>query len=150
MDIGMDFGMDIESGHLGSLGTQGTGWFLGYGDWVGESAGRGSRLRHMPRELRSHTLCMKWMDHAAGDPRGVGKPLSEGRTLSILVGMPGRFRLQFSRHPDFPPHRTVEHVLERTGDFSIWGEGIHHRYAVDADCTILTLRWIPEPGLPRD
>lgn len=136
--------MDIEFGHLGDLDTQGTGWFLGYGDWVRKSAGDGGRLRYMPRELRSHTLTVKWMDHAAGDPRGSDKPVSEGRTMSILVGMPGRFRLQFSRHAHFPQDDTVEHVLASTGHFSIWGEGIYHRYAVDADCTILTLRWIPE------
>lgn len=140
--------MDIEFGHLGSLDTRGTGWFLGYSEWVRDVAGGGSPLRYMPRELRSHTLTMKWMEHVAGDPGGVGKPVSEGRTISILVGMPGRFRLQFSRHADFPRHDTVEHVLEKTGHFSVWGEGIHHRYAVDADCTILTLRWIPEPSPP--
>ncbi|WP_194723415.1 hypothetical protein [Noviherbaspirillum malthae] len=138
--------MDIEFGHLGDLDTQGTGWFIGYSDWVRSDAGAIGNLRYMPKEQRSHALTMKWMDHAKGDPRGGGKPLSEGRTLSILVGKPGRFRLQFSRHADFPPEDTVEHVLERNGDFSLWGEGIHHRYAVDADCTILTLRWVPEPA----
>lgn len=140
--------MDIEFGHLGSLDTQGTGWFLGHSDWTRESGGQGDPLRYMPMELHSHTLTMKWMDHVAGDPRGKGKPVSEGRTLSILVGTPGRFRLQFSRHAHFPEQATVEHVLESVGHFSIWGAGIHHRYEVDADCTILTLRWIPEPVPP--
>ncbi|WP_151637609.1 hypothetical protein [Noviherbaspirillum aerium] len=140
--------MDIEFGHLDGIDTQGTGWFLGFSDWVRDSSNEAGGLRYMPSDRRSHTLAMKWMRHAAGDPRGSGKPVSEGRTISILVGMPGRFRLQFSEYPDFPEESIAEYLLETNGHFCLWGEGIHHRYTVEEGCTILTLRWIPEQPSP--
>lgn len=133
--------MDIEFNDAGRLDTQGTGWFIGYGDWIHESS---PLLRYMPPRLRAQTLSMKWMQHRKGDPDGGDKPPSEGRTVSLLVSEHGRFRLQFSNQPDFPKHATIEHVLEKHGHFSAWGEGIYHRWFVDEDCTLLTLRWIPE------
>jgi hypothetical protein len=133
--------MDIEFNDAGLLDTQGSGWFIGYGDWVREAS---PLLRYMPQQGRAQTLCMKWMPHRKGDPHGLDKPRSEGRTISILVSEQGRFRLQFSMRPDFPADATVEHVLEKHGQFSVWGEGIHHRWFVEEDCTLLTLRWIPE------
>jgi len=135
--------LQIETGNAGKLDTQGTGWFLGFSEWTrsGESGDGG--LRHVPADACSRGLCMKWMAHRAGDPRGVDKPISEGRTISILVGS-GRFRIAFSDSPEFPPEATREHLLCETGDFVAWGEGVYHRYAVDADCTVLTLRWSPD------
>ncbi|TFW09641.1 hypothetical protein E4K72_05010 [Oxalobacteraceae bacterium OM1] len=135
--------MDIEFGDAAQLDTRGTGWFVGYSDWVRDAS---PTLRYMPHRTRAQTLCMKWMQHETGDPNGTGKPRSEGRTMSILVSERGRFRLQFSRHEHFPPGDTVEHVLERHGHFCAWGEGIFHRWYADEACTLLTLRWIPESG----
>jgi hypothetical protein len=136
--------VDIEFNDAGLLDTQGTGWFLGYSDWVKPSATGMTALRHMPKDLRSHTLCMKWMHHRKGDPLGTDKPRSEGRAMSIMVSAHGHFRLQFSEDPQFPPAATVEHVMRGHGQFSVWGAGIYHRWYVDEDCTILTLRWTPE------
>jgi hypothetical protein len=98
----------------------------------------------MPKDLRAHTLTMKWMFHPKGDLLGAMKPKSEGRTISIMVSERGRFRLQFSGHAHFPGADLVEHVLDRHGQFCAWGADIHHRWFVDEDCTILTLRWIPD------
>jgi hypothetical protein len=134
--------MDVEFGNAGELDTHGTGWFVGFGDWL-HAAGAGT-LRHVPRDSRQHGLCVKWMQHPAGDDRGMDKPISEGRTLSILVSDGGRFRLQFSAHEGFASDRTVERVLQRHGDFALWGPGLHHRYFVGADSVILTLRWTPD------
>ncbi len=86
---------------------------------------------------------MKWMHHPAGDPRGTAKPPSEGRTLSVLVSERGRFRLQFCAREDYTGD-VVEHVLARHGDFSAWGAGLYHRWVVDEEATILTLRWVPQ------
>jgi hypothetical protein len=135
--------LDIEFNDANMLDTQGSGWFVGFSDWLCGSVPGEPALRHMPQDAQAHGLCMKWMTHRKGDPRGLDKPCSEGRTLSILVSEQGRFRLQFSPDPQFPPHDTVEHVLQRHGQFSVWGAGIYHRWFVDEDCTLLTLRWIP-------
>jgi hypothetical protein len=133
--------MDAEFGNAGDTDTRGTGWFVGFSDWVRESAS--SDLRHVPGGSLLEGLSVKWMHHPAGDGRGLDKPVSQGRTLSILVSPAGRFRIQLSRHPDFPAGAIVEHVLQRHGDFSVWGAGIHHRWFVDADSIVLTIRWAP-------
>jgi hypothetical protein len=135
--------LDIEFNDASTLDTHGTGWFLGYSDWTRPKAHGQPELRYMPKDLRSHTLAMKWMFHPQGDLLGTDKPKSEGRTLSIMVSESGRFRLQFSSHAHFPAGDVVEHVLSRHGQFSAWGADIYHRWFVDEDCTILTLRWIP-------
>ncbi|HEY2155542.1 MAG TPA: hypothetical protein VGH33_07925 [Isosphaeraceae bacterium] len=135
--------MKIEFGNASELDTRGTGWFVGFGTWTKDGQ---LDLRHVPEAARSRGLCLKWMDHRAGDPRGVGKPPSEGRTLSILASDSGRFRLEFSDDPNFLEGRTVCHTLARPGDFVAWGKGLHHSWFVDDDCTVVTLRWIPEPS----
>jgi hypothetical protein len=135
--------VDIEFNDVSGIDTNGTGWVLGFGEWL-NTGDAGQALRYMPRDARSHSLCMKWMHHRKGDPLGTGKPVSEGRTMSILVSEAGRFRVQFSDDPHFSEDTLVEHVLQRHGQFSAWGAGLYHRWFVDEDCTILTLRWIPD------
>jgi hypothetical protein len=136
--------MDVEFGNAGEIFTDETGWFVGFSEWAKTGSAERSELRFMPKEQRSHTLCVKWMFHPACDGRGEAKPPSEGRTLSILVSEGGRFRIEFSERSDFPPEETIGFRLERHGDFFVWGERLHHRWFVDADCTLLTIRWIPE------
>ena len=135
--------MDIEFGDANAVDTQGTGWFVGFGPWTRVAGEGGRSLRHIPEDRPSTGVCMKWMRHPAGDPRGAGKPVSVGRTVSILVSEGGRFRLELSEAADFPEAATERVTLERAGQFCAWGPGLHHRYAVDRDCTILTLRWVP-------
>ena len=132
--------LDVEFGNAGELDTNGTGWFVGFSEWA-----KAGPLRYMPKDQSSHTLCMKWMDHPTGDPRGAAKPPSEGRSLSIFVSERGRFRIQFSPNADFSAGQTQEFILARHGDFVAWGERVHHRWLIDEACTILTLRWVPEP-----
>ncbi|MCS5693257.1 hypothetical protein NZK33_14875 [Cyanobium sp. FGCU-6] len=137
--------MEIEVGNASAVDTSGSGWFIGYGDWT-RSADRGlGDLRVLPRDALARALQVKWMVHPAHDPRGTGKPLSEGRTISLLVSEGGRFRLEFSTDPSFSVPGLVRHTLDRHGDFVIWGPGLHHRWFVDEACTILTLRWTPVP-----
>lgn len=139
--------MEIESGNVLDLDTRGTGWFVGFGEWTRDGP---IGLRYMPEATRSRGLCLKWMDHPAGDPRGTAKPPSVGRTLSILASESGRFRLEFSDDPAFPEGRTAAYVLEKRGDFVAWGGGLRHRWSVDKDCTIVTLRWVPETPLDEE
>lgn len=135
--------MDIEFGNAGALNTNGTGWFIGFSDWAKANVAGVTDLRFVAKNSLAHTIHMKWMVHPVNDPRGIAKPPSDGRTISILVSEAGKFRLEFSAHSNFPVGQVVQHTLQAHGDFVIWGENIYHRWLVDETCTILTLRWIP-------
>ncbi len=135
--------LPLEFGNAGAVDTEGTGWFVGFSDWSKLSP---HDLRHMPAGQSSTGLCVKWLAHAAGDPDGQEKPISTGRTISILVSARGEFRLDFSSDPAFPVGGTVTHSLRREGDYAIWGPGIYHRaFGVEAS-TILSIRWEPSQG----
>ena len=135
--------MEIESGNASDVETRGTGWFVGYGDWTRDG---GFDLRHVPEGMASRGLCLKWVDHPAGDPRGLAKPPSTGRTVSILderlgavpPGVPPTTR-------DSPAGGQSSMSSRGRGDFVAWGGGLHHRWFVDEDCTVVTLRWVPDP-----
>ena len=84
-------------------------------------------------------LAVKWFQHdPADDPRwGEGKPLSSGRTLSLLTGA-GAFELRFRRGAG-----SCLLLLDQPGDFALWGEGLEHSWRVLRPSTLLTLRWSP-------
>lgn len=130
--------MDIDTGNAYAVDTQGTGWFVGFSDWTqGSTAG----LRHVPQSEPVAGLCMKWFDHAPSQ-EGHGKPISEGRTISILVTDGGEFEIDFCEAQDFSGElRTVR--LVRPGDFAAWGAGLFHRWRCVRRATIATLRWGP-------
>lgn len=129
----------VEFGNAGDLDTGGTGWFVGFSDWTRKPPGH---LRHVPTDELAAGLCVKWFSHPAGNPNGEAKPLSEGRTMSILVSPDSEFRIEFSMTADFAqPQHILTHTLRRHGDFVIWGPGLFHRaFGVRPAC-ILTLRW---------
>ena len=132
--------MHIDFGNVSMVDTQGTGWIVGFSEWVKTG---GANLRYMPQHALAQTLCIKWFHHPQGDPHGSGKPLSEGRSISFLVSAQGRFRLEFSEQADFPAGHTVTHVLATHGDFVMWGEGVYHRWFAEEASSILTVRWVP-------
>ena len=139
----LDSRMDIETGNAGEVFTAGTGWFIGYSDWTRFEP---TNLRHVPQDAGLRALALKWMFHPRGDTRGwtPPKPLSVGRSMNVMVSSEGGLRLHFSQFPDFPPDHTVEKSLGRQGDFCAWGAGLYHRAFFDHDCTVITLRWVPE------
>src|SRR5438132_274012 len=96
----------------------------------------------MAKNALAHTIGIKWMEHAKGDPKGIDKPESDGCTLSILVSQADKFRLEFASDKKCE-HVVRSAVLEKYGDFVIWGGGTHHQWFVDEDSTILTVRWVP-------
>ena len=138
--------LPVEFGNAETTGTNGTGWFIGFSEWAKNGP---SELRYMPQEQGSHGLCMKWFAHPAGHPNGEDKPLSTGRTVSILVSAKSHFELEFSRTPTFDPESTVSHSLRRVGDFVIWGPGVYHRAFGREAATIATLRWEPSVTNPQ-
>ena len=93
-------------------------------------------------------LAVKWFEHHPDDDPawGENKPLSSGRTLSLLTG-PGGFELRFRRGEG---HCRL--LLEDPGDFAIWGEGLEHSWRALQPSTVLTIRWSPalERRRPRD
>lgn len=132
--------LDVEFGNAGALDTNGTGWFIGFSDWARSG---GTNLRHMPFDARASGLCVKWYAHPAGHPAGDPKPISEGRTVSMLVGAPSAFRIEFAPTDAFAAGETLAHTLREPGDFVIWGEGLFHRAFGLQPATILTIRWVP-------
>jgi hypothetical protein len=124
----------VEWGNAGQVETGGTHWIVGFSDAL-----RASPLRFNPRDQAASEVCVKWRTHPAGDTEGKNKPLSTGRTLSVLVNEGGRFVLRFRRAGG--ASTTV--VLDTPGDFAVWGEGISHEWEVSAPATVMTVRWKP-------
>jgi hypothetical protein len=130
--------VDVAFGNAHDAMTCGTGWMVGFGDWT-------SGLLRVPEDQLLSGLCVKWFDHPAGDDSGLGKPVSSGRTLSLLVSEASAFRIECSESADFAPGATRSVLLERHGDFAAWGPGLFHRWHCLAPATILTIRWLPHP-----
>jgi hypothetical protein len=130
--------MDLITGNAYDMDTRGTGWFIGFSDWTRHGAGE---LLHVPPAQPVEGLCVKWFDHPAGHDSGDAKPLSEGRTVSILVSPEARFCIDFCGGPDFAPARTRSVLLQRPGDFAAWGAGLYHRWRALDRATVMTLRW---------
>ncbi|MFN9659472.1 MAG: hypothetical protein ACK6BC_03705, partial [Cyanobacteriota bacterium] len=82
-------------------------------------------------------LALKWFAHSPADPPqwGESKPLSTGRTLSLLAGK-GAFALWFWRGD-----QEARVLLEEPGDFTLWGAGLGHRWRVIQPSLLMTLRW---------
>ena len=98
------------------------GWFLGH---------------FMPGEdnpLRNADVEVKWFTHARGETRPEWSPANAVRTLNILIR--GRFVLLFPDH---------EVLLEKEGDFVLFGPGIAHSFRSEEQSLVLTVRW---PSIP--
>lgn len=131
--------MQLDIGNAHEVKTQGTGWFIGFSPWtMGSHAG----LRHVPAGQPLTGLCVKFFDHPSGHDSGSDKPVSEGRTMSMLVSSGARFEIVFSLSPDFSGEvRQV--LLQKEGDYVAWGAGLYHRWRCETRSTILTVRWSP-------
>jgi hypothetical protein len=133
--------MEIDTGNAYDVDTQGTGWFVGFSPWTLTSEGG---LRHVPQDQPVNGLCIKWFDHVTGHDSGNTKPVSEGRTVSLLVNAQAEFHIDFSLSPDFEPGTVRTVVLRRAGDYAAWGAGLFHRWRCIERSTIATVRWTPE------
>jgi hypothetical protein len=98
---------------------------------------RGWLLGHFiaPGDVRSTPdLEVKWGTHLAGQHRSGWTSDEQRTTLVILVA--GRFRIDLSVGPV---------LLERQGDYAIWGPGINHTWHAETDSVVITVRW---PSVP--
>lgn len=135
--------MDIEFGNLDNLDTNGTGWFIGFSDWTKSESANDTNLRFNPYGQEFSNLSVKWMHHKVGETKGLNKPLSYGRTITMLMSATGGFRIEFSERPGFKEADTQSCLLANRGDFVIWGENLYHQAFVESDSTTLTIRWEP-------
>ena len=98
------------------------GWLLGHFITPGDN-------------LRStEALEVKWGTHPAGQRRS-GWTADEQRTTLVLL-VTGRFRVDLS---------LGSVVLERQGDYAVWGPGVDHTWNAEIDSVVVTVRW---PSLP--
>lgn len=110
------------SGNAAAASQDTRGWFLGH---------------FMPGAdnlLRSSDLELKWYTHAKGETRADWAPATPVRTLNILIR--GRFALVF---PD------QEVLLEKEGDFVVFGPGVPHSFRSVEESLVLTVRWPSGP-----
>lgn len=116
-----------------------TNWLVG--DHPAIPADSLRHLRHGELGDRLQDLAVKWFEHQPGDDPGWGenKPLSRGRTLSLLAGS-GAFALWFRRGS-----RHCRLLLDQPGDFALWGEGLEHGWRALQPSAVLTVRWAHDP-----
>jgi hypothetical protein len=120
----------VYVGRAGEDGARNQGWLLGYFVPPGEL-------------LHSDDVEVKWGVHPAGDRRAAWA--TDERRTALLVLIRGAFNIELR-------DRTV--VLREPGDYVVWGPGEDHSWrALEADTTVLTVRWPSLPGwrlLPGD
>ena len=110
------------TGNAAAASNNTRGWFLGH---------------FIPGEdnlLHNADLEVKWFTHAKGETRPEWSPANGVRTLNILIR--GRFVLLFPEH---------EVLLEKEGDFVLFGPGIAHSFRSENESLVLTVRW---PSIP--
>lgn len=120
----------VYVGRAGEDAARNQGWLLGH---------------FVPADELLHTddVEVKWGVHPAGDRRAAWA--TDERRTALLVLIRGAFNIELR-------DRTV--VLREPGDYVVWGPGEDHSWrALEADTTVLTVRWPSLPGWrlsPRD
>jgi hypothetical protein len=122
-----------------------TNWIVGQGASIPSGS-----LRFLHHSWGEHDHCgdlltnlaVKWFVHAPDDDPAWGrsKPTSTGRTLSLLADE-GEFEYSFAGGGS-----AFCLILDRPGDFAIWGPGLDHARKPLKRSTILTVRWQPLPS----
>jgi hypothetical protein len=79
---------------------------------------------------KTDALEIKWGVHPAGQQRADWNTDEPRTTLLLMIR--GRFRLDLSVG-------TV--LLEREGDYVLWGPGIGHSWQAEEDSVVVTIRW---------
>ncbi len=122
-------GMDDSSVYVGNAGVDAPldrGWIMGH---FKEPGG--------PRH--SAEVEIKWGIHPPGDER-LEWVRGEART-ALLVLISGRFRVEL-------PGRSV--LLEKQGDYVVWGKGVDHSWVAEEASVVLTVRWPSVAGYRVD
>ncbi|MBF9073740.1 cupin domain-containing protein [Streptacidiphilus fuscans] len=112
----------VYVGNAGADAALDRGWILGHFKEPGD-----------PRH--SEDVEIKWGVHPPGDKR-LEWVEGEHRT-ALLVLISGRFRMEFR-------DRSV--VLERQGEYVVWGHGVDHSWVAEEESIVMTVRWPSVPG----
>jgi len=79
---------------------------------------------------RSADVEIKWGVHARGEERAAWQG-EEFRTTVLLL-VKGRFRINLS---------VESFLLEKEGDYAMWGPGVGHSWHAEEDSVVITVRW---------
>ncbi|WP_280897004.1 MULTISPECIES: signal peptidase I [unclassified Streptomyces] len=107
----------IYVGNAGHDAPLDQGWILGH--FKDESDPR-----------HTEAVEVKWGIHPRGEERAEWVRGEERTALLVLIS--GRFRVEF-------PGRNV--VLEKQGDYVVWGRGVDHSWCAEEESVLLTVRW---------
>lgn len=99
----------------------------GHGWWIGHFI-KDQSLRH------SVDIEAKWAVHEAGKRHGNFAANTVASSMAVLVT--GRHRMEF---------QNSYVVLEKPGDYVVWGPGVLHSWTALEDSTILCIRWPSKP-----
>jgi hypothetical protein len=109
---------------------------LGNTDFFSESPSRGwfvgSFLDPEAGLRESSDLEVKWCRHAEGEKRPT---LSTLGATSIAILVQGAFQFKF---PGEEPDRVV---LQKQGDYVLYGRGVTHSWTALTDSIVITIRW---------
>ncbi|TNC19412.1 signal peptidase I [Amycolatopsis alkalitolerans] len=116
-------GANWYSGNANDDGSKNRGWLLGH--FIDPAA-----------DVRStKDVEVKWGIHSAGDKRAQWTQDDERTTLLLLVD--GKFRIDLTEGSV---------VMNRQGDYVMWGPGIDHSWEAVEASTVITVRWPSATG----
>jgi hypothetical protein len=107
------------SGNAAEDGLESRGWLLGH--FIDPDKG-GVRS--------SKDVEVKWAIHPEGEKRLEWTAHDQRTTLALLVE--GNFRIDLAEGSV---------ILERQGDYAIWGPGIDHSWEALSPSVVVTVRW---------
>ncbi|WP_427924681.1 signal peptidase I [Streptomyces sp. cg40] len=108
---------NIYVGNAGKDAPLDSGWLLGH-------------FKDADDPRHTAAVEVKWGIHPQGDERLEWVRGDERTALLVLVG--GRFRVEF-------PERSV--LLEKQGDYVVWGPGVDHSWFAEEESVLVTVRW---------
>ncbi|MEV0907001.1 signal peptidase I [Streptomyces hokutonensis] len=108
---------NIYVGNAGKDAPLDSGWLLGH-------------FKDADDPRHTDAVEVKWGIHPQGDERLEWVRGDERTALLVLVS--GRFRVEF-------PERSV--LLEKQGDYVVWGPGVDHSWFAEEESVLVTVRW---------
>jgi hypothetical protein len=135
--VGLEFG---NAWQLRSQDRPETNWIVGSFPTIAPESLRFMQQSNVTNGVVGDSatdIAIKWFLHTPQDDPawGINKPISSGRTLSLLAGA-GEFELTFTL-----ADQCLTLVLDQPGDFAIWGSGLFHAWRSLKVSPILTVRW---------
>jgi quercetin dioxygenase-like cupin family protein len=111
-------GGDWYSGNAADDGSENRGWLLGH--FIDPSEGVRS----------TKDVEVKWGIHPTGDKRP--EWTSDDQRTTVLLLVEGKFQINLT---------SGSVVMQRQGDYVMWGSGIDHSWEAIEDSVVITVRW---------